>query len=724
MAEIGASALWFSLGVAGYSAILAFLGARTGNVRMLASARNGVLAVAGLVTIAVGSLLSAFLTHDFSLAYVARNSSRDTPLLYILSGFWGAEEGSLLFWAWILSLFAALLVWRQRLDGQALLPYAVSVLMALAFFFLLLLAAVESPFTRFSVPLPDGRGLNPLLEDPGMLVHPPLLLVGYVGFSIPYAFAMAALLTRRLDTTWIVLTRRWTLFSWYALGAGIVAGGWWAYRTLGWGGYWGWDPVENSALMPWLVATAYLHSVMIQEKRDMLRTWNVLLIILTFTLSILGTFLTRSGVLVSVHTFAQSPIGLYFLAFLGAVLLGSFGLLLFRWDDLRDRNKLDSLVSRESAFLLNNLLFLAATFVVLLGTLFPILTEALRGTKILVGPPYFKQAFAPIGLVLLLLMGVGPLMAWRDSSPQVLVRNFRWPAVGAALTAVLLSLGGIRRPLVVLALAVVAFDLVTIAQEFHRGALIRVRRWQEPYWQAMWRITVRQRRRYGGYLVHLAVLVIVVGVIGSHAYVTEKEATLRAGESLHVGRYTITFQDISRRNTSDREVVIATVAVANEGHPAGLLKPERSYYPRYQQPLSRPAIRSTLREDLYLVLTSMDEDGRAVFRVWVNPLVRWIWLGGVLFTFGVLVAAWPERRRALGKPGDELVRAYERIREIELDYATGKLAEEDYLRLLRGAQRLAVGLLRQEAASPDSGNAPRHEGTGREAPGWSDGQLP
>lgn len=695
MPEIGTLSLWLALLAACYAALASLVGARTRRDEFIASARVGVHSVAALLTLALVLLAVAFFRHDFRLAFVAATTSRDSPTAFTLAGLWGGQAGSLLLWTWILSLLAVPAVGRAQPAVAPLQPYALAVLMGTAAFFLLVLTLAENPFATLVMPPADGRGLNPLLEDPGMLIHPPLLYLGFVGFSIPYAYAMAALLTGRTDAGWMTHTRRWTLLAWYALGAGLVVGGWWAYRTLGWGGYWGWDPVENSALVPWLVATAFLHSVMVQEQRDMLRAWNVTLIILSFALSILGTFLTRSGVLVSVHTFAQSSIGVYFVAFLGVVLLGSVGLVLWRWDALRSRHDLDTLVSRESAFLFNNLLFLALAGAILLGTLFPILTEALRGVKILVGPPYFAQVTAPMALLLLLLMGIGPLLPWRKASPRALVRSVAVPMAAGGVAATLALGAGIRRPGVVAALGVVAFAAATIAQEFHRGALSRIHRWRESYTRALWELLRRQRRRYGGYLVHAAVLVVAVGVVGSQTYVTEREVTLGPGDQVRIGRYALTYERLWREPASRAQVTAAALGVMNEGHPAGTLVVRRSFYPRYQQPVSRPAIRSTLREDLYVVLSAVGEDGRsATFRVWINPLVRWIWFGGALFTLGTLVSAWPDGRRRLHTAADaDRDAAVEKIRRLDLDFATGKVAVGDYRRFRREALEDAAALL-------------------------------
>jgi cytochrome c-type biogenesis protein CcmF len=645
MAELGEAALRLGFFVALYAAVAAFVGAhRRGNPdgeRLLASSRNGVIVLAGLLTLALSLLAWAFFAHDFSIAYVARNNSRSTPPLYTLTGLWGGQAGSLLFWTWLLALYSALFALRRSgKDPLATYP-AVGILMGIAVFFLFLLNTVEDPFARLPNPPQDGRGLNPLLEDPGMLLHPPLLYLGYVGFAVPYAMGVAALLTRRVDRHWVQTVRPWAMSAWLALGAGMVAGGWWAYRTLGWGGYWGWDPVENSALMPWLVGTAYLHSAMVQERRGMLAAWNMALLILTFTLAILGTFLTRTGVVLSVHSFAQSAVGPYFLGFLAVVLLGSIGLYLWRLEDLRSQGELESLASRECAFLLNNVLFLGTASAVLLGTLFPVLTEALQGSRVSVGAPYFVQVVAPMSLLLILLMGLGHVLAWRRTPLPELVVKLRWPVSLGLGTSIALAVL-LRRPLVVLGLGVVSFALGSVLQEYHGAATRRSRTTGELYLQALWRATLRGRRRYGGYLVHAAFLVMVVGIIGSHAYVTERQVTLAPGEALQIGRYPLTYRGIVQAQTATARGSAAVLEV--QGGKGFWLRPTRMFYPSFQQSVSRPAVHSSWREDLYVVLENVSPDGKATFRIWINPLVRWIWLGGLIFLLGVGVAVWPEAR--------------------------------------------------------------------------------
>ncbi|MGH2425024.1 MAG: heme lyase CcmF/NrfE family subunit, partial [bacterium] len=446
MADIGYTAILVSLVLALYSAVAAVLSVRLRDPRMTAAAGRGVLVIAGLLTVASGVLIWSFVALDFSVAYVAQNTSRTTPLMYRISGFWGNMNGSLLLWAWILSLYSAVAVLTNRRRNVVLMPYVTAVLMGVLAFFLLLLSSAANPFARLPFPPGDGRGLNPLLEDPGMFIHPPTLYLGYVGLSVPFAFAVAALLTGHLSEEWITSTRRWAMASWYFMGTGMVIGGWWAYHVLGWGGYWGWDPVENSVLMPWLVMTAYLHSVMVQERRGMLKVWNLALIILAFGLSLFGTFLTRSGVISSVHSFARSSLGPVFLLFLGVVTLSAFGLLLARMDRLEEKHHLESLLSREAAFLFNNVALVAAAAAVFIGTTFPMVSEAVKGIRILIGPPYFNQVFVPIALLTLLLMGIGVHIPWVQEAPSRLGRHLLHALLAAAVAGVVMLVFGIRRP--------------------------------------------------------------------------------------------------------------------------------------------------------------------------------------------------------------------------------------------------------------------------------------
>lgn len=596
---------------------------------------------AGFVVVATLSLLSAFFAHDFSLAYVAAHSSRSLTGPYTFTALWSGMEGSLLLWALLLTVFSSIALRQATRKNPRLVPWAGAVLGGISVFFLALLVIPANPFIA-SNPIPaDGQGLNTFLQSPGMLIHPPLLYTGFVGFSIPFAFAMAALLTGRLDEAWFTTTRRWTLFAWSALSIGIVIGGAWAYTELGWGGYWAWDPVENASFIPWLTATAFLHSVVIQEKRRMLKVWNVALILLTYVLSIFGTFLTRSGILSSIHTFSEGPIGRWFLPFLAAMLVGGLVVVAWRAEALRSENRFDSLFSRESAFLLNNVLFVAAAFTILWGTIYPIVAEARSGTRLSVGPPFFDSVFIPIGLAIILMTGIGPLISWRRMSRGAFVRMVRYPLIAGAATIVVLAAFGVRSLGALLAFSLCAFTAGAIAGEFARGSRVYRSRHGLSWGPALAQTLLRNRRRYGGYIVHLGVLLIVIGIAGQ-AFRTERQAVMQKGDSLKVGNYVLTYEGRTQTQTQEKQVNTATISVDRGGKHVTTLLPQRNFHFAQQQPQSEVAIRTTPLEDLYVVVTSFDpSSGAAAIRAFVNPLTWWIWVGAfvMLLGMGVLLSS-------------------------------------------------------------------------------------
>ncbi len=645
MADVGFVALLLAMAAAAYAVVAAVVGAHRHFPELVVSARRALIAVTALVTLAIALLEAGFLTDHFVINYVATHSSHAQPLFYKITALWGGQEGSLLFWAWVLSLYALGVVLRKWHRNRELMPYVIAVMMGVELFFLGLMVFVANPFAKLDFVPADGTGLNPLLRHPGMSFHPPTLYLGFVGFTVPYAFAMAALITRRTNADWIRTTRRWTLMAWMFLSIGLLLGGWWAYETLGWGGYWGWDPVENSALMPWLTGTAFLHSVIIQERRGMLKVWNMVLIILTFGLTLLGTFLTRSGVISSVHSFTQSNLGPFFLGFIGLVLITSAGLLYDRLDALRSDNELDALVSRESGFLLNNLIFLGATFGTFWGTIFPMISEIVTGEKITVGPPYFNKVVIPIFWLLLLLMGVGPLLGWRRSSPRKLGSQLLRPFVASAAITAGLWMLGVHRPVALIGFGTCAFVALITLIEYAQGVLARRRTTGEPWPQALVTLVTRNRRRYGGYLVHLGTILLAVGVIGSSVYKIEVRTSIRQGESFQVGAYTLTFTGLSTERTPDRDTAIAHLKVSKDGKVVGALDPHRHFYFASQQPATIPAIDSTLARDLYVSFRSFDpQSGLATFEAFLNPLVAWVWIGGIVFIAGTLIAAWPDWR--------------------------------------------------------------------------------
>jgi cytochrome c-type biogenesis protein CcmF len=643
--EIGSGALAVGAIVAGYGALASGVGARTARPSLIESAQYAAVAVFALVTGCFLLLAYAFLTFDFSVQYVARQTNLATPFYYRLTAVWGALEGSILLWTWMLSLYTLIVVVRHRAQRE-LYPWVLAVMLGISAFFLTVMTIPAPPFERLAPVPADGRGLNPLLEDTGMITHPVALYLGFTGFSVPFAFAMAALVTGRVGDAWITTTRRWTIIAWYFLSLGLLIGGWWSYHVLGWGGYWAWDPVENAAFMPWLTGTAFLHSVMIQERRRMLKLWNLFLVILTFGLTIFGTFLTRSGVIASVHAFSQGSIGAFFLAFLALVLLGSLGLLASRWDRLRADGELDSVLSRESAFLLNNVFLVAAAFTVFFGTVFPLLSEAVRGVKVSVGAPFFNQVNVPLFLALIFLMGVGPLIAWRRASRENLTRNFLGPVAIGTAAAAALTVVGVRPALAVLALALTVFTAATIGLDLWRATRARQRTGARLL-PALGTLLLRQNRRYGGFAVHLGILVIALGVTGSQAWSVQTEATLRPGQALTLAGYQIRFDGLSAARDSTHSKVIGTFTVENHRGPAAVLHPSKKFYPREQAPIAGVAYRMGLTEDIYLVLGDFARDGsQATIKAQVNRLVSWIWIGGLVLTLGAILSILPEGKRS------------------------------------------------------------------------------
>ncbi|HEV8474151.1 MAG TPA: heme lyase CcmF/NrfE family subunit [Methylomirabilota bacterium] len=646
IAELGAGALAVALGLAVYGCAAAAIGARSGRPGIVESAQHAALAIFAIVTACLLLLVYAFLTFDFSVRYVASNTNLGTPFYYRITAVWGALEGSIVLWAWMLSIYTLVVILRHRTSARELYPWALSVMLGVLAFFLLVMTVPAPVFQRLSPVPPDGRGLNPLLEDSGMITHPVALYLGFTGFTVPFAFAIAALAAGRISDFWITTTRRWTITAWYFLSLGLLIGGWWSYHVLGWGGYWAWDPVENAAFMPWLTATAFLHSVMIQERRRMLRLWNLALVILTFSLTLFGTFLTRSGVIASVHAFTQGSIGVFFLSFLALVVLLALGLLAWRWDALAAQGELDSVISRESAFLLNNVLLVAATFTVFFGTVFPLLSEAVRGVKVSVGAPFFNQVNVPLFLSLIFLMGVGPLIAWRRASLDNLRRNFLWPVVVGLVAAAVFRLLGVRSAVAVLSLTLTVFVAVTIAVDLTRATRARLRT-GEALPRALGGLLLRHNRRYGGFVVHFGILVVALGVTGSQAWSVQTETTLRRGESADLAGYRVRFDGLAGTEESNHYKVTGVFTVADGRAAGAVLHPAKKFYPQEQSPIAYVDYRLGLREDLYLVLGDFARDGsQATVKMQVNRLVSWIWIGGLILTLGTVLALVPERRRA------------------------------------------------------------------------------
>ncbi len=653
MHHLGNFALMATFLFAAYAVVASILGDRRRQPKLIASGERAFLACTLLSTTAVISLVVLLMRSDFSFEYVANYSNRELPMFYKMAALWAGNDGSLLFWSWLLLLAGGAAVLLNRKRNRELMPYVVATLGVIVLFFTYMNYWVTNPFEQLAVTGPsgavqpwapaDGKGLSPLLQHPIMVIHPPILYIGYVSFAIPFAFCVAALITRRLGSEWITSTRRWTLFSWFFLGTGIILGGRWAYVELGWGGYWAWDPVENASLMPWITATAYLHSVMIQERKGMLKVWNVSLVMVTYLLCIFGTFLTRSGIVSSVHAFAESDFAWKFFAFIIVAAAFCAWLVIIRLPDLKSDNELDSLVSRESSFLFNNLLLLAACFTVLWGTMFPVLSEAVQGDRVTVGPPFFNKVNVPIALALLFLTGVGPLLAWRKASLEGLKRNFLWPSVaGVAVGGILFALG-MRHFYALMCFALSVFVIGTIAQEFHKGARTRREHRGGNYLAAMWDLTLVNTRRYGGYIVHFGIVLLFIGVAGS-AFDTDRMADLEPGETMTIRNYTVKLIRVDEGTNPNYDWMATILEVSKDGKVLGTYDPQKHLYKSSEQPTSEVRRYSTFREDLYLVFAGMTQDGKATIQIYLNPLVRWIWIGGIVMFFGTIITMIPDKR--------------------------------------------------------------------------------
>lgn len=663
--DIGFYALSIAFVLAVYSTAASALGGRNGRATWVESARAAALLVFPLLTISVISVVVSLLSLNFSIAYVSEVSSQAMSPFLRVTALWGGQSGSVLFWAWLMAgIVATVLLFRWREDRE-LMPYVTSVCMLTTAFFIGVVVFITNPFfriwhvagaedviTAFLQPanampyIPaDGGGLNPLLRHFGMIGHPPTTYLGFTGFVVPFAFAVAALVTGRAgEDRWIRSTRTWSLVAWVFLSIGLVLGGRWAYDVLGWGGFWGWDPVENAMLMPWLTATAFLHSVMMTEKRGMMKKWNMVLIILTYSLSLFGTFITRTGVVGSVHAFSKSALGPAFFVFIGVTFLGSVFLLLRRWDSLKGEHELESFASRETIFVLQNLLFLSITIAVFWGTVFPLLTELISNTKITVGPPFFKQVTGPLFFALLLTMGLAPLFAWRKQNLRSLLRMLAIPFAGSLL------LGGVwgythRMHLASISgLWLVSFVSLVILSEYIKGVRARMKSRGENPLVALIRLVSRNHRRYGGYLIHLAVLMIALGFIGDTFFKQETQGTLAPGESLKLGSYSLRFDSLDQYPGSDgRQITVANTTLFKDGKPVRLLYPRQDYFTTQQQNSTIAALYSTPAEDVYILLAGWEQlgEGATTFKIYINPLINWVWLGGVLMVLGILIAVWP-----------------------------------------------------------------------------------
>jgi cytochrome c-type biogenesis protein CcmF len=642
---LGQTALIASFAMCIYGIAAAALGVYRQQPGLVASARNAVHVTSALVATATGALVWLLLNDRFDVLYVATNSRIEQPTVYKITALWGGMSGSLLLWTFVLCGYMSVAAWINRNRHPELMPWVHAVCLATAAFFLALQLWAANPFETLPFTPADGRGMNPLLQNPAMAVHPPNLYLGYVGFTIPFAFALAAMISGKLDTSWLHAIRRCTIVSWFFLSVGITLGAQWAYVELGWGGYWGWDPVENASFMPWLVATAYLHSVMIEEKKGMLRVWNILMIVTTFSLCIFGTFLTRSGIVSSVHAFTTSSLGPLFAGFLAVTVAVSLGLVAWRLPQLRSVNRVESVVSRESAFLFNNLVLVVACFAVLWGTMFPVISEAVNGVKVTVGPPFFNRVNVPIFLLLLALTGIGPLVAWRRASWPSLRRAFFWPTTVLLGTFVGVAAAGLGGPYTWVSLSLSAFVMGTVSQEFWRGARARAATSGESFLPALANLTLRNKRRYGGYVIHVGIVLMAVGITGSSVFQREVEATLRPGETVDVGGYRMQYEKLDIFATRGVDVVSASLVAFSGSEPDFRMVPQRHFHPRQDNPTTEVAIWSGLRHDVYVVLAGWDnqESGIATFKIYLNPLVKWIWIGGFVLLLGTIICLFPDR---------------------------------------------------------------------------------
>ena len=667
----GVLALTFLITLYGIGAAL--YGALRNRAAWVESARATTLLVFPLISLVVVVMEYLLLTGDYQVEFVYNVTSSTMPFYLRMTALWGGQAGSLIFWSWLLAAFTSAVAIGKWDRDRDFLPWVIVASLVTVAFFLGMSLFFENPFNRFwqlasgsevsmmfapagaqAIIPPDGRGLNPLLRHPGMIIHPPMLYLGFVSFVIPFAFAFAALVTGRTDDRWIRLTRRWSLIAWLFLSLGLVLGSRWAYDVLGWGGYWGWDPVEIAAFMPWLSGTAFLHSVMIQEKRGLFKRWNMILVILTYCLVIFGTFLTRSGVLSSVHAFAQSAIGPLFFTFIGATFLVSLGLLLHRWNALRSEGTMTSVLSRESLFLVNNLLFIGILIVCFWGVIYPLISELFTGQKVTVGPPFYERATGPLFGGLIFLMGIAPLSAWGHSTFKTYGRAIWKPLLVSLVVVALVILSGVTSPLAILAFWLCGLTASITLYEYGRAIWARHRATKENVVTSLWHLAGRNRRRYGGYIIHLGVVLMALGVIGIEMFQTETQGTIPQGGSMSLSGYTLTYRDFAEFETPDgRDVARAVIDVTKNGQPMGSLYPRRDFYIESQQPMTIPGLSSTPEDDLYVILVDWQPISTlgATFKIYHNPLVFWLWIGGFVFILGTMVASWPDR-----DPEDEKVR--------------------------------------------------------------------
>ncbi|MED3570706.1 heme lyase CcmF/NrfE family subunit [Cytobacillus praedii] len=635
---IGNIALILGIIISLYSIAANIIGIKRNDRKWLESARGGILSLAFVTSISAFLLFYILGTSQFQFKYVAAYTNTQLPLVYKLAAFWAGNAGSLLLWAFLLSIYAAIIVLSKKKQNN-MIPYVSNILLLNMLFFYIVMVFNANPFEVTETIPADGKGLNPMLQNPGMVIHPVTLYMGYVGLAVPFAYAIAALLMKNMDAGWIKLTRRWTLTAWLFLTIGNIVGGWWAYLELGWGGYWAWDPVENASFLPWLTVSAFLHSVMIQERKNMLRTWNVSLIILSYILSLFGTFLVRSGILTSVHAFGDSNLGTYFLIFMAFMMIFAIYVVITRYQLIKKESKpIEAYFSKESSFLLNNFILVAAAFAVFFGTMYPLISETLTGTKVNVGAPYFNKVMAPIMLALLFLMAICPLISWQKAVFERFLKNTLAPIIGALLFAGAIVVMGVKGIYAIIGLTVTVFMFNVHLAEFWRGMRARRKATKEGFIKAAFQLTRKNQRRYGGYIVHIGIAVIAVGVISSNAYSEEIMKTVNQGESFKVGKYELTFNELTETEEKGNGIVAADIDVKYKGKTNGSIHPEKIFYGTWPEPSSEVAIKTNWKEDLYVVLSSWESKEKVTFVVKINPFVSWIWAGGILMMIGTAIA--------------------------------------------------------------------------------------
>ncbi|MBI4649709.1 heme lyase CcmF/NrfE family subunit [Candidatus Desantisbacteria bacterium] len=648
MIDIGFYSFIVSIILAVYIVISSFLGSKKESFLYIETARRSFYVICFFITVSSFVLLHALVTRNFQVEYIANYTSRTLPMFYTVAAFWAGQEGSLLFWTWLLAIGGAVVAWntRHEFTKKRYIPYTYAIIAITDIFFLILMIFATNPFKLLNFMPPDGAGLNPLLQNPGMTWHPPTLFLGYAAYTFPFAYAAGALLSGELDNSWIKDIRRWNIFAWFFLTIGIVLGGEWAYEVLGWGGYWAWDPVENSSFIPWLSASALLHSVMMQERRGMMKIWNMILAMITFNLCIFGTFITRTGFISSVHSFGQSKLGPFFIIFMLFVLIGFMILVIWRKNKLKSENEIESFLSKESMFLFATIILVCICFATLWGTAFPLVSELIKGIKITVGQEFFNRVTIPQFLLLFTFMGICPLIAWRKASKLNLQKNFIIPVILFIITAVVLFIFKIYLIYAVLAFSLCVFVLSVITTEFYRGTIAYASATGKNYFSSFFAIIKKNKRRYGGYIVHIGIVLIFFGVTGSSAFVTEKEVPLKPGMSEALGHYVLRYDDLTYENTPHKEIVAAKISVFKDGKPYKILYPEKNFYRNREQPATEVAIMSTITHDLYVILGGYERDKSASFKFLINPLVIWMWIGTIVVSIGCIIALWPDKKYA------------------------------------------------------------------------------